>query len=91
MTITDQKARREAALHASGARCGYGYGRSRVGLYVLGEELAKSHKGAAFLKTPEERLAWAEGYRCGYVLGAEGEALPDSLLNWELPSTSLKG
>lgn len=65
---------------AQGARCGHICGRDRCGSYVLGEEYEVAYdveyEGNTEYRDSAERVAWREGYRRGYCLGAEGEPLP---------------
>lgn len=83
----------ESRLMCQGMRCGHLEGSSRVGSYVQGEECMQLDAGeiergeAGYGKplTPMQALAWINGYEYGYKLGAEGETLPDSVRNAELP------
>jgi hypothetical protein len=67
------------ACFAQGARCGHIEGRNRAGSYVIGEEIDLAWEAADNQPLTEYglKLAWASGYRLGYLLAAEGSPLPD--------------
>lgn len=70
------------ALYAQGARCGYTDGKQRVGLYVMNEEMVLSIEAVKALDFPSQYVvAWASGYRHGYIKGVEGEELEGELRN----------
>lgn len=64
---------------AQGARCGHLEGRGRAGSYVLGEEVPLSWDAADAQELESEPLVhlWAQGYRHGYRLAAEGSELEE--------------
>jgi hypothetical protein len=60
-----------------GKRCGHIEGRGRAGQYVIGEEWLASIEAADNQEIdPEEKDAFASGYREGYLMAAEGTDLP---------------
>lgn len=77
--------RRELALWAQGARCGHIDGKARCGAYVVGEEFAVEVTIDPAWRNRFERTCFEGGYCDGYRVGASGEALPDSVVSWELP------
>lgn len=77
---------RLGALMCQGMRCGHIDGRSRVGIYVIGEEeTIELGPASERFSAPSECAAFANGYRAGYRIGADGSELPDDIKNAPLP------
>lgn len=69
-----------------GARCGYLEGANRAGQYVIGEEYFPSQEAAIANQMRGHQFDWwSAGYRFGYRLRAEGETLPEVIVNAPLP------
>jgi hypothetical protein len=73
-------------LFAQGARCGHLEGKGRAGNYTIDEEFEPSEVAANVnTSTARDANQWAAGYRHGYKLACEGEALESELVNEVLP------
>lgn len=78
----------EALIH-QGARCGHIDGKSRIGVYIPGEEYDLNYDAALNARpagSPEDELqSFATGYAAGYYLGADDLELDDEVINAPLP------
>lgn len=78
-----------SAHYAQGFRCGHIEGKPRCGCYVTGEEQLDSFYAAdnqTNIRNEYERQEWAQGYRHGYRLAAQGDELPTAVAEYPLPS-----